>query len=67
MQHLYLLELNCDVDQNASCRINPDTNADKEKLNPQATEFRPKRNAAAIAELKISDVIHEENEFPLAE
>ena len=67
VQHLYPLELNCDVDQNASCRINPDTNADKEKLNPQATEFRPKRNAAAIAELKISDVIHEENELPLAE
>ena len=39
----------------------------KREINPQATEFRPKRNAAAIAELKISDKIQEESEPPQVE
>ena len=65
VQHLYPLELSCDIDQTSS-RTNNSVIPENE-LNPKATEFRPKRNAAAIAELKISDVIREENEPPKVE
>ena len=67
VQHLYPLELSCDVDQDTVRRTNGNLNTDNDKLNPEVTEFRPKRNVAAIAELKIIDVTQEENEPPQEE
>ena len=67
MQHLYPLELSCDIDRNNSYQAEKDVTTENDKLNPKATEFRPKRNAAAIAELKISNVIQNEREPPLVE
>ena len=64
VQHLYPLELSCDVDRDGVRRTNGNLNTGNNKLNPVATEFRPKRNAAAIAELKIIDITQEENEPP---
>ena len=62
MEQLYQLELSCDVDRDGDCRTNGNLNTDNDKMNPEATEIRPKRNARAFAELKIIDVIQEENE-----
>ena len=57
IQCLYTLELNCDVNL-----VKTNTNIDETKLNIKAKDFRPKRNAAAIAKLKIQeDIINEEN------
>ena len=67
VQHLYPLELSCDVDRDGVRRTNGNLNTGNNKLNPVATEFRPKRNAAAIAELKIIDITQEENEPPQVE
>ena len=62
VQLLYPLELSFDVDQGGDRRTNRNLNTDNDKLNPEATEFRTKRNAAAIAELKVIVVIQNENE-----
>ena len=59
---MYPLELSFDVDQGGDRRTNRNLNTDNDKLNPEATEFRTKRNAAAIAELKVIVVIQNENE-----
>ena len=67
VQHLYPLELSCDADRNDSYQAEKDATTESDKLNPTATEFRPKRNAAAIAELNVSDVIQNEREPPLIE
>ena len=67
MQQLYQLELSCDVDRDGDCQTNWNLNTDNDKLNLEATEFRPKRNARVIAELKIIDVIQEGNEAPQVE
>ena len=64
VQYLYPLELNCNIDRNDGYQAEKDVTTESDKLNPKATEFRPKRNAAAIAELKISDVIQNEREPP---
>ena len=57
IQCVYPLELNCDVNP-----VKSNTNTDETKPNIKAKEFRPKRNAAAIAKLKIrKDIINEEN------
>ena len=64
VQHFYPLELSCDVDRDGDCQTNWNLNTDNDKLNLEATEFRPKRNARVIAELKIIDVIQEGNELP---
>ena len=45
---LYQLEWNCEVNP-----VQSNTNIDDTKLNIKAKELRPKRNAAAIAKLKI--------------
>ena len=42
IQHLYPLELYCDVEE-------------PKQLNAEAKEFRPTRNAAAIARIRIQD------------
>ena len=57
VQQLYELELSCDVYRDGDCQTNWNLNRDNDKLNLEATEFRPKKNARAIAELKIIDVI----------
>ena len=67
MQHLYPLELSCDADRNDSYQAEKDVTTESDKLNPNATEFRPKRNTTAIAELNVSDVIQYEREPPLVE
>ena len=66
-QHLYPLELSCDVDRDCVHRVNGNLNTGNNKLNPAATEFRSKRNATAIAELKIIDITQKENESPQVE
>ena len=67
VQQLYQLELSCDVDRDGDCQTNWNLHTDNNKLNLEATEFRPKRNARVIAELKIIDVIQEGNEAPQVE
>ena len=67
VQQLYQLELSCDVDRDGDCQTNWNLHTDNNKLNVEATEFRPKRNARVIAELKIIDVIQEGNEAPQVE
>ena len=48
IQCLYQLEWNCEVNP-----VQSNLNIDDTKLNIKAKELRPKRNAAAIAKLKI--------------
>ena len=67
MQHLYPPALICDFDRDGAHRINENFKTNNDKLNPEATELRPKRNAEAIAELKITDITHAENEPPQVE
>ena len=67
VQQLYQLELSCDVDRDGDCQTNWNLHTDNNKLNVEATEFRPKRNARVTAELKIIDVIQEGNEAPQVE
>ena len=67
MQQLYQLEVSCGVDRDGNCWTNVKLNTDNDKPNPEATEFRPKRDARAIAELKIIDLTQEGNEPPQGE
>ena len=53
VQHLYPLELSCDK-----------TNGEESELNPKSPEFRPRRNAAEIARLNISDQAEIEQRSP---
>ena len=62
VQHLHPLERSCDVDRDGAHRTNGNLNTGNNKVNPVATEFRPKRNAAAIAELNITDITQQKNE-----
>ena len=55
-QHLYPLKLSCDI-QPEKPSI----------LSGNAEEFHPRRNAAAIARIKINDAAAEESEEPLNE
>ena len=55
------------MDRDIDCQTNGNLNTDNDKLNPEATEFRPKRNAEGIAHLKVIDIIQEENEPSQAE
>eukprot|EP00112_Aurelia_sp_Birch-Aquarium-sp1_P001131 Seg1117.2 transcript_id=Seg1117.2/GoldUCD/mRNA.D3Y31 product="hypothetical protein" protein_id=Seg1117.2/GoldUCD/D3Y31 len=57
VQHLYPLELQCD---DATVTRTTELNAD-------AREFRPRRDAAAIATLRMKDQMEEENQEPLVE
>ena len=50
IQHLYPLELSCDIERNT-----------KTKLNPEIPAFRPRRNAAEVAKVRISDIAEVEN------
>ena len=59
IQHLYPLELTCDVTPMAE-PLNPMAEA----LNPAATIFRPRRNAAAAAALRMQDIAEQDNVEP---
>ena len=52
VEDLYSLELSYEVDRDGDCWTNRNLNTENEKLNPEATKFRPKRNATAIEENK---------------
>ena len=52
VQHLYPLELSCDVTRAAQ---------KKQELKVTANEFRPKRDAAAAAEVRMQDIAEEED------
>ena len=56
VQHLYPMELNCDSKQKPGS-----------DLNVKAPEFRPKRNAAAISNIRINEQLQEEESEPLVE
>ena len=57
VQHLYPLELTCDVSRNSISDSTTDI-----QLNPNVDEFRPKRDAAATARIRIQDQIENENQ-----
>ena len=63
-QHLYPLELSFNVDRDGVRQTNGNLNTGNYKLNPVVTEFRPKRNAAAIAESKIIDITQRKMNLP---
>ena len=52
IQHLYPMELPCNLEK---------MNQDGKELNADAEEFKPRRNAAAIANLRIKDQAKHEN------
>ena len=54
VNHLYPLELSCDTSQTYI--------PERKQLNPVAPEFRPVRNAAAAAKLRIKDIAQEQDE-----
>ena len=54
VNHLYPLELSCDTSQTYI--------PERKQLNPVAPEFRPVRNAAAAAKLRIQDIAQEQDE-----
>ena len=62
MQHLYPMELQFDDvlerEDHASQEI---------KLNAEAKEFRPRRDAAIAAKLKITDQMEEKDKEPVVE
>ena len=51
VQLLYPLELSCDEDDNQETAMT---------LNPDAPTFRPRRDAAATAELRVKDIVQAE-------
>ena len=56
VQHLYTVELQCDQ------KMIKETNGNQ--LDVNAKEFRPRRNAVAIAAVKVNDQIKKEHEVP---
>ena len=61
VQHLYPLELHCDVYENSkssSAEVNSSDTEEQRTLNAKANEFRPRRNAAVIAGVRNKD-LHE--------
>ncbi|CAB3995000.1 Hypothetical predicted protein [Paramuricea clavata] len=50
IQHLYPLELSCNIGRNT-----------KTKLNPEIPAFRPRRNVAEVAKVRMSDIGEDEN------
>ena len=49
VQHLYPLELSCDIERSKETKLNPETPA-----------FRPRRVAAEVTKLRISDIAEED-------
>ena len=56
IQQLFPLELHC------GGITTTNKNEKKNKLNPSATEFRPKRTAAEIAKWLLKDIVVEEDD-----
>ena len=56
LQHLYPMELSIQEE-----------NFNKSTLDPKVPEYRPKRDAAVAAKVRISEVTHHENELPVIE
>ena len=56
VQHLYPMELHCDLKTN-----------DKAELNAKAPEFRPKRHAALVSNIRTNEQLEEEGNGPLVE
>ena len=57
IQHLYPLELHCDMEKSTS----KSKNTSYKKLNVDAKEHRPRRTEAAIAEMRTRDIIAEQS------
>ena len=62
VQHLYPLELQCN-----SSREKPTPDTGTKQLNVEAREFRPKRDAAVAARMRIANQTDADNEEPLVE
>ena len=58
IQHLYPLELHCDMEKSTSKSKNTSHN----KLNVDVKEYRPRRTAGAIAEMQTRDIIAEQSD-----
>ena len=58
IQHLYPLELHCDIEKSTS----KSKNISHKKLNVDAKEYRPQRTAAAIAEMQTRNIIAEQSD-----
>ena len=56
VQHLYPMELSCDTATKTS-----DSRSKTTQLNADVPEFRPKRNAAAVAECRIQDIAEQDS------
>ena len=56
VQHLYPMELNCDSKQKPGS-----------DLNVEASEFRPKRNAATVSNIRINEQLQEKESETLVE
>ena len=59
IQHLYLLELHCDMEK----LISKSKNTSYKKLNVDTKEYRPRRTEAAIAEMWTNDIIAEQSRW----
>ena len=55
MQQLYPLELSYDITRNIDSQINKVFEPTDKKLNVEARDFRPTRNVAGIADLRIRE------------
>ena len=56
VQHLYPMELSCDTATKTS-----DSRSKTTQLNADVPEFRPKRNAAAVADCRIQDIAEQDS------
>ena len=56
VQYLYPMELSCDT-----ATKTPDSRSKTTQLNAGVPEFRPKRNAAAVAECHIQDIAEQDS------
>ena len=57
-QHLYPLELHCDMEKLTSTS----KNTSHKELNVDSKEYRPRRTAAAIAEIRTKDIVAEQSD-----
>ena len=58
MQHLYPLELHCNIEKSTS----KFKNTSHKNLNADAKESRPRRTVAPIAEMRTRDIIAEQSD-----
>ena len=73
IQHLYPMELHCDLEKESNTDTHKEINYEdtdskvtrETNLKPNAKEFRPKRTAAAIAEINLQDMADNDDEDDL--